>query len=108
MVPKGELGRLTNVDQSRANLVVRTGAVGSHAVRDLVSKLEAEIAAAGLPADVRAGVTGNAILVNRGADGIAAGQPFTVGAAALTIFALVAAMLGVKLGLLAMVPGLAR
>jgi hypothetical protein len=42
--------------------------------------------------------------VNRGADGIAAGQPFTVGAAALTIFALVAAMLGLKLGLLAMVP----
>jgi predicted RND superfamily exporter protein len=104
MVPKGELGRLTNVDQSRINLLVRTGAVGSHAVRELVARLEAELDAAGLPADVQAGVTGNAILVNRGADGIAAGQPLTVGAAALTILALVAAMLGLRLGLVAMVP----
>lgn len=107
MVPKGELARLANVDQSRANLIVRTGEVGSAAMRALVARLEAEVAAAGLPADVRAGVTGNAILVNRGADGIAAGQPWTVGAAAVAILLLVAPMLGsLRLGVLAMAPNL--
>jgi predicted RND superfamily exporter protein len=106
MVPKGELGRLMNVDHSRANLLVRTGQVGSAAMRDLVVRLEAVLASAGLPADVRAGITGNAILVNRGADGIAAGQPWTVGAAAASIFVLVAAMLGLRLGVLAMLPNL--
>ena len=104
MVPKGELGGLTNVDHSRANLVVRTGAVGSAAMRALVARLEAVLTAARLPADVRAGITGNAILVNRGADGLAAGQPWTVGAAAAAIFVLVAAMLGLRLGVLAMLP----
>jgi predicted RND superfamily exporter protein len=105
MVPKGELARFMNVDHSRANLVVRTGEVGSASVRELSDRLEEELAEAGLP--VEGAVTGNAILLNRSADGIAEGQPRTVGVAALAIFVLIAAALGSgRLGAVAMLPNL--
>ena len=107
LVPKGELARFTNVDHSRANLVVRTGLVGSAAVRKLTADLEAAVAAAGLPDTVHASVTGNTILLNRSADGIARGQPRTMAATALTIFVLVAWMLrSLRLGIVAMIPNL--
>ena len=50
-------------------------------------------------------VTGNAILLNRAADGVARSQPLTVGLAAGTIFVLLALGLrSVGLGLVAMIP----
>ncbi len=105
LAPKGDLDRHTNVDHSRANLVVRTGAVGTQAVRTLAARLEAAVAGAGLPPGIRAEVTGNAILLARSADGIAAGQPRTVGLAVLAIFALVAlSFRSLRLGAVAMVP----
>ena len=105
LAPKGHLERFTNVDHSRANLWVRTGAVGSEAIREVESSLERSIAAAGFPAAVRSTVTGNALLLARSADGIAASQPQTVGLAALVIFALVwASLRSLKLGVVAMIP----
>jgi predicted RND superfamily exporter protein len=107
LVPKGELGRFLNVDQSRANLVVRTGRVGSSAIRDLVTRIEESVAARPLPGVVAAHVTGNTLLLARSADGIAAAQSRSVGVATLVIFALVAGSLrSLPLGLLAMLPNL--
>ena len=107
MIPKGELGRFANVDHSRVNLVVRTGEVGSAAVRSLTAQLEAQVGATKLPAGVSSAVTGNAILLNRSADGIASGQPRTVGVAAVAIFVLIAiALRSLSLGFVAMVPNL--
>jgi predicted RND superfamily exporter protein len=107
MIPKGELGRFANVDHSRVNLVVRTGEVGSAAVRRLTAQLEAQVRATKLPAGVSSAVTGNAILLNRSADGIASGQPRTVGVAAVAIFVLIAiALRSLSLGFVAMVPNL--
>jgi len=107
LAPKGHLERFTNVDHSRANLWVRTGAVGSEAVREVESALTPAIAEAGFPDGVRGVVTGNALLLARSADGIAASQPQTVGLAALVIFALVwASLRSLKLGVLAMIPNL--
>lgn len=58
-----------------------------------------------LPHDLVTTVTGNALLLDRAADGVARRQPLTVGLAALAIFALLALGLGsLRLGLVAMVP----
>ena len=99
MFPKGDLARLATVDQSAANLIVRTGEVGSAAMRALTGHLERTLADAGLPAGITAWVTGNAVLLNRAADGVARSQPQSVGLAAITIFGLLA------LGLRSLRPG---
>jgi predicted RND superfamily exporter protein len=107
MAPKGDLDRYANVNHSRANVLVRTGAVGSAAVRSVAAKLEAAISEGALPEGIEADVTGNAILLSRSADGIARGQPRTVCLAALAIFALVALTFrSFRLGCVAMVPNL--
>jgi len=107
LAPKGHLGSFTNVDHSRANLWVRTGAVGSEAIREVETALEAAISAARFPEGVRSAVTGNALLLARSADGIAESQPQTVGLAALVIFGLVwASLRSLKLGVVAMIPNL--
>jgi predicted RND superfamily exporter protein len=107
LAPKGHLQSFTNVDHSRANLWVRTGAVGSEAIREVETALEAAVAAAHLPENVRSAVTGNALLLARSADGIAESQPQTVGLAALVIFMLVwASLRSLKLGVVAMIPNL--
>ncbi len=107
LAPKGHLERFANVDHSRANLWVRTGAVGSEAIRETETALSRAVAAAGFPAGISGAVTGNALLLARSADGIARSQPKTVGLAALVIFALVwASLRSLKLGVVAMIPNL--
>jgi predicted RND superfamily exporter protein len=107
MVPKGDLGRFVNLDHSRANVVVRTGEVGSAAMRDLVARIEATLEATPLPGVASHAVTGNTVLIARSADGVAAAQPRTVGVAALAIFVVVAwTFRSAGLGLLVMIPNL--
>jgi len=105
MFPKADLIRFTTVDQSVANLIVRTGVVGSAAMRSLTAGIESALHDGSLPAGVRADVTGNAVLLNRSADGVARSQPRSVGLAALAILLLLTAGLrSLRLGLVAMVP----
>ena len=105
LAPKGHLASFTNVDHSRANLWVRTGAVGSEAIREVETALEDATSVAHFPDGVHSAVTGNALLLARSADGIAASQPQTVGLAALVIFGLVwAGLRSLKLGVVAMIP----
>ncbi len=105
MLPKTDSQRFLTIDHSRANLVVRTGQVGSAAMRDLFERITAVVEDASLPADFRVQVTGNALLLNRAADGVAIRQPLTVGLAAMTIFLLLTVGLrSFRLGLVAMVP----
>jgi predicted RND superfamily exporter protein len=107
LAPKGHLERFANVDHSRSNLWVRTGAVGSESVRQVESALAGALDAARFPDGVRGAVTGNALLLARSADSIAASQPQTVGLAAGVIFLLVFASLrSLKLGVVAMIPNL--
>jgi uncharacterized protein len=107
LAPKGHLQSFTNVDHSRANLWVRTGAVGSEAIREVERALEAALSVAHFPEGVRSAVTGNALLLARSADGIAESQPQTVGLAAVVIFGLVwASLRSLKLGVVAMIPNL--
>jgi predicted RND superfamily exporter protein len=107
LAPKGHLDKFTNVDHSRSNLWVRTGAVGSEAVRAVEAALEKALADARLPEGFVAAVTGNATLLARSADGIAESQPRTVGLAALVIFLLVYWALGtLPLGVIGMLPNL--
>jgi len=104
MLPKSDLQRLATVDQSSANVVIRTGAVGSAALRALTARIEVALHDA-VPEGFTATVTGNAILLTRAADGVAEGQPRTVGAAALTILVLLSLGLrSLRLGLVAMIP----
>jgi predicted RND superfamily exporter protein len=106
LAPKDEVARFANVNQSRVNVVVRTGEVGSAAVRDLASRLRALLREV-LPEGLRGEPTGNAILLARSADGIAGGQLQSVTAAAAVIFLLVATSLrSLRLGVIAMIPNL--
>ncbi len=105
MIPKGDLARFATVDQRAANIVVRTGEVGSAGMRRLTARIEAAIDDEGLPEGMRAVVTGNAVLLDRAADAVAGSQVATVCAAAVAMFLLLAAALrSVRLGLVAMVP----
>jgi predicted RND superfamily exporter protein len=107
LIPKTELARFATVDHSRANLVVRTGEVGSAAMRQLTGRIRELIEAGPLPGGAEARVTGNAVLLNRAADGVARGQTRTVGLAALVIFGLlVVGLRSVRLGAIAMIPNL--
>ena len=107
LAPKGHLDHVVNVNHAHANVLVRTGAVGTAAVRRLESRLQQVVDAAGLPDGIRADVTGNAILLSRSADGIARSQPRTVVLAAAVIFVLVALLFrSAPLGAVAMIPNL--
>jgi hypothetical protein len=107
MIPKNELQRFTTVNHGRANVIVRTGEVGSSAVLRLTAEVEEQLAQIDFPEGITARVTGNAILLARSADGIATGQPVSVGIAAISIFVLVSIGLrSVGLGAVAMVPNL--
>jgi predicted RND superfamily exporter protein len=104
MLPKTELQRFATVDQSAANLVLRTGAVGSAALRDLSARIEAILAAHPVRG-LETALTGNALLLARAADGVAEQQPRSVLLATAMIFALLWWVLrSPTLGLIAMVP----
>jgi hypothetical protein len=105
MLPKGDAQRFLTLDHSRANLIVRTGEVGSAAMRALSDGIQQAIDAQSLPAGLRVQVTGNALLLNRAADSVAVRQPLSVGFAAATIFVLLAfGLRSVRLGWVAMIP----
>jgi predicted RND superfamily exporter protein len=73
-IPKDRLRRFATSDHSSANLIVRTGSMGSASVRELERAIRAELQNGAVPPGVRADVTGNTLLVNRSADGIAGNQ----------------------------------
>lgn len=108
MIPKTELQRFTTVNHGRANLIIRTGEVGSSDILRLAAAVEEQLRQVDLPDGVTAQVTGNAILLARSADGIATGQPVSVAIAAISIFVLVSVGLrSIRIGAIAMVPNLA-
>jgi predicted RND superfamily exporter protein len=105
LVPKPDARRLLTTDHQRANLVVRTGTVGSEAVLALTASLEREVARGALPEALSGSVTGNAILLSRSADSIASGQLQAVCLAAGSIFLLILAGLrSLPLAVIAMIP----
>ncbi|HJO22093.1 MAG: MMPL family transporter [Myxococcota bacterium] len=105
MFPKDDLSRFATVNHGAANIVVRTGEVGSAAVRALTDRIEAILADRAFPESVLTAVTGHAVLLNRAADGVARSQPRTVATAALVIFVLLSVGLrSVRFGAVAMLP----
>jgi uncharacterized protein len=74
MIPKEKLRTFATSNHSSANLLVRSDRLGSAALRQLEDAIDTAIAAESLPPGVHADVTGNAIRINRGADGIAGNQ----------------------------------
>jgi predicted RND superfamily exporter protein len=107
MIPKGDLQRFTTVNHGRANVVIRSGVVGSADILRLTADIEKAIATIDFPDGVTARVTGNAILLARSADGIAVNQPLSVAVAAISILLLVSLGLrSIGFGLVAMIPNL--
>ena len=104
MMPKSRTSRLITIDHARANVVVRTGAVGSSEILALGHSIQEAVDEYPIPgAEVE--VSGNTILLSRSADGIARSQPLSVGVATVAIALLVALALGsLRLGLIAMIP----
>ncbi|MBW2724741.1 MAG: MMPL family transporter, partial [Deltaproteobacteria bacterium] len=108
LLPKSELRRFSTSNHSRINLIVRTGRAGSAAVRALEADIRTALHEARLPAEFTTHVSGNAVLLNRSADGIARNQATQVGFAAITIFALICGVFrSVRVGLIAMAPNIA-
>ena len=100
-------GRFETSNHSRANLIVRTGQAGSEAIRALERRIHEVLDRAELPAGFTTGVTGNAILLNRSADGIAGNQATQVGFAAATILVLICIVFrSIPIGLISMVPNI--
>lgn len=107
MLPKDELSAFLTVDHGRANIIVRTGAVGSSAILDLEDQLRTVLDENPLPHGARARITGNAILLAHSADTIVRAQPRSVAVAALAILILISlALRSPGLGLVAMIPNL--
>ena len=107
ILPKPKLRRFSTSDHSRNNLIVRTGEAGSAKVRALEERIRGVLADADLPEGFTTAVTGNSILLNRSADGIAKNQATQVGFAALGIFFLICVVFrSIPIGLIAMVPNI--
>ncbi len=105
MVPKNEMRRFANSNHSAANVLVRTGELGSRAVRTLVSRIEAVVERQGLDGDLRVEVTGNAVVLNRGADALARNQIQSIAMATATVFLLVYYVFrSVRVSMLVMIP----
>ncbi|MDP6977090.1 MAG: MMPL family transporter [Myxococcota bacterium] len=108
MLPKTELRRFANSNHSRINLIVRTGEAGSAAVRKLEAEIHRVLDDAELPAGFETRVSGNAVLLNRSADGIAENQATQVGFAAGAIFLLIWTVFrSPRVAAIAMVPNIA-
>lgn len=107
LLPRNKIRRLINSNHSSVNLVVRTSASGSSTVRELERRLYRAIDEADLPPTLSVVVTGNTIILNHGADGIARTQFSIVGCAAMAILVLISLVFrSVRTGLLAMIPNL--
>ncbi len=107
LIPKEKLRRFANSNHSKANLIVRTALIGSASIRELEDRIREAILRADLSDNLQTHVTGNTILINRSADGIAGNQGLQVGLAAFTIFLLVTGVFrSLRLGLIAMVPNI--
>ncbi len=107
ILPKAKLRRFSTSNHSRGNLVVRTGQSGSAAVRALEERIDEVLDRTSLPEGFTTDVTGNAILINGSADGIAGNQAMQVGFATGTIFLLICGVFrSLRLGLISMVPNI--
>jgi len=108
LLPKAELRRFSNSNHSRINLLVRTGEAGSASVRALEADIRRVLAEVELPPRFTAEVSGNAILLNRSADGIAGNQATQVGFAVTAIFILIVLVFrSPRVASIAMVPNVA-
>lgn len=107
MLPKNKSRRYIDSNHSRTNIVVRTGISGSAAVLGLVDDIENAIAETDIADTISVSVTGNSVIVNRGAKAVASDQIQTVGAATFTILLLVALYFrSWSIGALAMIPNI--
>jgi len=107
MVPKADMRRFANSNHSAANVLVRTGELGSRAVRTLVRRIRAVVARLGLEPDLRVEVTGNAVVLNRSADALARNQLAAISLATATIFVLVYAVFrSLRTSVLVLLPNL--
>ncbi|MCP4003657.1 MAG: MMPL family transporter [bacterium] len=107
MIPKSRTRRFSTSNHSAANLVVRTGRMGSAAIRELERGISKVLAAENLPPGIRSAVTGNAILLNRSADSIAGRQILQVSVVTFAIWLLVLYVFGSqRLALLAIAPNI--
>ncbi|MBM4334696.1 MAG: hypothetical protein FJ108_02120 [Deltaproteobacteria bacterium] len=107
MVPKAELRRFANSNHSAANVLVRTGELGSRAVRTLVARIEAVVERLDLSPALRVEVTGNAVVLNRSADALAGNQVSSIALASATVLLLVYYVFrSLRISLLVMAPNL--
>ena len=107
ILPKSKLRRFSTSNHARANLIVRSDQSGSRGIRAVEAQIEEVLARSELPEGFTTAVTGNSILLNRGADSVASNQATQVGLAAGTILVLIVLVFrSTRVGLISMVPNI--
>ena len=107
ILPKSKLRRFSTSNHARANLIVRSDRSGSRGIRAVEAQIEEVLARSELPEGFTTAVTGNSILLNRGADSVASNQATQVGLAAGTILVLIVLVFrSTRVGLISMVPNI--
>jgi len=98
-----ELYQHVDSDFQTVNITVRTTAMDSIDVNDLVARVEARLEE--LPHHIRGRVTGNTVLISRTMDDIAIGQATSLGTAFIIIYLiLVLLFTSFRAGLIALIP----
>jgi predicted RND superfamily exporter protein len=100
-----ETKRLVDTPYETANVLVRTPALDSEDLGDVVRAIEARLGA--LEPPLTGQVTGNLVLISRTNDEIAVGQAVSVGLAFIVIFVIMALVFtSVRMGFIAMIPNI--
>ncbi|MCP4038263.1 MAG: MMPL family transporter, partial [bacterium] len=98
-----EIDQYVDQDYQTANIVVRTTAMDSIEVLDLVERVEEKLRS--LPRHLQARPTGNSVLISRTMDDIAIGQVTSLAAAFIMVYLMLALLFtSFKTGLIALLP----
>ena len=102
-IPENQLARVLDPARRTANILVRTSAIDSADIVELVDAIEEHFSE--LPRNVIPSVTGGTVLMSRTVDAIALGQATSLSSAFLIIFAILALLFAsFRVGFMALVP----
>jgi predicted RND superfamily exporter protein len=100
-----ELDRIVDGRFQTTNVVLRSTAITSESMHDLVTRINAQLAH--FPGHIKATVTGNPVLINETLSDIVTGQAKSVGLALVIVYGILALMFtSARIGFIALIPNL--
>jgi predicted RND superfamily exporter protein len=100
-----ELDRIVDGRFQTTNIVLRSTAITSEAMSELIARIDARLA--NFPDHIEATVTGNPVLINETLSDIVVGQARSVGLALIIVYGILALMfMSMRIGFIALIPNL--